>query len=170
MEFVPQAVNIPQNRTARSPAKIRLIMMMFPSFPGICLSGTASAETVNDRLAAVDGEGMFIPEMRENLLHERTVHVDQLPASAAFEMEMQGTSGGIELITGTLTAAAGKFFEFSLFCESRKCPENGRFSGVHLPDKITCGKTAIRILREKAEDSVALSGTIRCFFCHKEFT
>jgi hypothetical protein len=145
-------------------------MMMFLPFPGICLSGAASAETVNDRLTAVDGEGMFVPEMRENLLHERAVNVDQLPASAAFEMEMQGTSGGIELITGTLTAAAGKFFEFSFFCESRKCPKNGRFSGVHLSDKITCGKTAIRILREKTEDSVALSGTIRCFFCHKEFT
>ena len=134
------------------------------------LNINTSAETVNDRLTAVDGEGMFIPEMRENLLHERAVHVDQLPASAAFEMEMQGTSGGIELITGTLTAADGKLFEFSFFRESRKCPENGRFSGVHLSDKITCGKTAIRILREKTEDPVALSGTIRCFFCHKEFT
>ena len=65
---------------------------MFLSFPGICLSGATSAETVNDRLTAVDGETVFVPEMRENLLHERTVHVDQLPASAAFEMEMQGTS------------------------------------------------------------------------------
>ena len=144
--------------------------MMFPSFPGICLSGTASAETVNDRLTAVNGEGMFVPEMRENLLHERTFHVDQLPASAAFEMEMQGTSGGIELITGTLTAAAGKFFEFSFFRKSRKRTENGRFSGVHLSDEVARGKTAVRMLREKAEDPIALSGTIRCFFCHKEFT
>ena len=134
------------------------------------MSGTFPAETVDHGLSSVDVEGMFVPEMCEDLRHERAVHVDQLPASAAFEMEMQGTSGGIELITGTLTAAAGKFFQFSLFCESRKCPENGRFSGVHLSDEVTRGITAVPVLREKAQDPVPLSGAIRYFFCHEEFT
>ena len=144
--------------------------MMFLPVPGIFLSGTVAAETVNDRLPAVDGKTVFIPEMRENLLHERAVHMKKFPASAAFEMEMQVTSGIIELIICAFSAAAGKFFEFSFFRESRKGTENGRFSGVHLSDEVTRGKAAVRMLREKTEDSVALSGTIRCFFCHKEFT
>ena len=131
------------------------------------MSGTFPAEAVDHGLSAVNMEGMFVPEMCEDLRHERAVHVDQLPASAAFEMEMQAASGVVVLIIRAFAASAGKFFEFALGRKGGKGTENGRFSGVYLSDEVTRGKTAVPVLREKAQDPVPLYGAIRYFFCHE---
>ena len=133
-------------------------------------SGTVPAETVDDRLTAVHGKGMLVPEMREDFLHERTVHVEKFPASAAFEMDMQVTSGVVELIVCTFPAAAGEFFQFSLVGEDRQCSENGRFACFHLTDQVTRGEALLSMLVEKAQNLVALSGFVGRFFCHKGFT
>ena len=107
------------------------------------LPGTFPAETVDDRLAAVHRECVFVPEMREDFLHERAVHVEKLPASATFEMDMQVTSGGVELVLRALAAASGEFFQFALVGEGSQCAEDGRFAGIHLPDQVTRGKAPV---------------------------
>jgi hypothetical protein len=133
-------------------------------------SRTVPAEAVNDGLPAVHGEGVFVSEMRKDILHKRAVHVDELPASAAFEVDMKIAPVGIILIICTFAAAAGEFFQFSLVREGRQRTENGRFAGLHLTDQVTRGKTAVLMLRKKAQNLVALSGFVGRFFCHEGFT
>ena len=134
------------------------------------MSGTFPAETVDHGLSAVNVEGMFVPEMCEDLRHERAVHVDQLPASAAFEMDMQVTSGVIELIIRTFAASAGEPFQFSFVGKGRQRTENGRFPRVYLTDQVTRGETPVPVLRKKAQNLVALSGFVGSFFCHESCT
>ena len=59
-------------------------MIYLPMRTG-AFSRAVSAEAVNNGVTAVHRKGVFVPEMREDFFHKRAVHVNELPASAAFD-------------------------------------------------------------------------------------